>query len=409
MNKPFQTLSAAKTFLSGLCGYSGIPLRFFEREIFEPLASFGAAHLSGIDLSGKEHRVFFEGGWSAPLLLNRGYELLGSLPVRFGEQNFLLLAGPVFLSRPRPEEESETLRFFSPLSGATLSRAAEATPLLQIGQFASFLALLSTTLCETSFSVSELLQKNEITDAENAIPRALSDSIFEQRENAYDHTSYAEELLLLDIIRAGDVDALHRVTETALTQNPFRLSDDPLRQAVYGFVSSLTLITRSAIGGGLNEELAFNLCEVYIRRADRCRTALEVTSLLYTAASDFTKRVQETRSQKGYSGHVTLCIDYIFRHLHTVITLDDLAAEMGLSPAYLSVLFKKETGLPLADFIQVQRIEEAKSLLRFSEYRISEIGAHLSFSSQSYFTSVFRKHTGMTPKKYREIYYRRSW
>ena len=60
------------------------------------------------------------------------------------------------------------------------------------------------------------------------------------------------------------------------------------------------------------------------------------------------------------------------------------------------------------EFIQAQRIEEAKNLLRFSERRIAEISSHLAFSTQSYFTSVFRRHTGMTPKQYRELYSRKN-
>ena len=95
--------------------------------------------------------------------------------------------------------------------------------------------------------------------------------------------------------------------------------------------------------------------------------------------------------------------------LYTSVSLEALSRETGLSPAYLSVLFKKETGMPLADFIQLQRVEEAKNLLRFSDYQISEISSFLAFSSQSYFTSVFKRHTGMTPKQYSELYFRKNW
>ena len=242
-----------------------------------------------------------------------------------------------------------------------------------------------------------------------SISRALSDSVFRQRESAANHTSYAQELLLLNTIKSGDMEGVEYLSGSILPQDNFHLSDDPLRQAIYQFVSSITMITRFAVEGGLDEELAFNMCEVYIRRVDQCKTSLEVTSLLYTAATDFTTRIRDARNKNSYSGHIVLCIDYIFRHFRYVITLDELAEETGLSAAYLSVLFKKETGVPLADFIQLQRVEEAKNLLRFSEYRIAEISSYLAFSSQSYFTSVFRKHTGMTPKKYRETYYRKNW
>jgi AraC-like DNA-binding protein len=48
-------------------------------------------------------------------------------------------------------------------------------------------------------------------------------------------------------------------------------------------------------------------------------------------------------------------------------------------------------------------------MLKFSEYTPLDIGNYLNFSSHSHFISCFRKHTGMTPKQYRENYFRMTW
>ena len=66
--------------------------------------------------------------------------------------------------------------------------------------------------------------------------------------------------------------------------------------------------------------------------------------------------------------------------------------------------FKKETGYEVGAFITKCKIDEAKSLLRFTDRSISEISSYLAFSSQPYFQTVFRKVTGMTPLQYRNSF-----
>ncbi len=57
---------------------------------------------------------------------------------------------------------------------------------------------------------------------------------------------------------------------------------------------------------------------------------------------------------------------------------------------YLSILFKKEVGISLSEYIQRERIEEAKKLLTFTTYSLSDICASLNFTDQSYFTKIFK-------------------
>jgi AraC-like DNA-binding protein len=81
-----------------------------------------------------------------------------------------------------------------------------------------------------------------------------------------------------------------------------------------------------------------------------------------------------------------------------------LAEEVNLSPKYLSDLFRRETGQTVLSYIQEQKIREAKFLLRHTEDSLGEISHRLNFSSQSYFTAVFRKTTNLTPRQYRALH-----
>lgn len=81
---------------------------------------------------------------------------------------------------------------------------------------------------------------------------------------------------------------------------------------------------------------------------------------------------------------------------------EDVAKHVFFNEDYLGRIFKKETGLSLSEYILTQRIERAKSLLLGSESSISEIALQCGYSNFSYFSTLFRKHTGLSPTDFRE-------
>ena len=85
-----------------------------------------------------------------------------------------------------------------------------------------------------------------------------------------------------------------------------------------------------------------------------------------------------------------------------------LAEHVGLTPSYLSALFKKKTGLSVSDYIMKKKIETAENMLRYTESSYSEIAATLSFSSQSHFIKAMKAQTGMTPRQYRNHFYKKD-
>ncbi len=94
-------------------------------------------------------------------------------------------------------------------------------------------------------------------------------------------------------------------------------------------------------------------------------------------------------------------IEYINDNLEKDLTLAEIAASVGMSPYHFARAFKQATGLPPHQYLIKRRIEKAKSLLRQTHLAIAEIAYHVGFASQSHFTTLFRKHTGTTPKAYR--------
>ncbi|WP_050698738.1 response regulator [Anaeromassilibacillus senegalensis] len=91
----------------------------------------------------------------------------------------------------------------------------------------------------------------------------------------------------------------------------------------------------------------------------------------------------------------------ISQRLGEPLTREGLAGEVFLNPDYLGRLFKKETGTSINDYLVGARLQEAKRLLRQTEYSIGEIASRVGYSNFSYFSKLFKTETGYTPNEYR--------
>lgn len=93
-------------------------------------------------------------------------------------------------------------------------------------------------------------------------------------------------------------------------------------------------------------------------------------------------------------------IQYIKNNIGNKMTVEEVAASVGLSQYYFMREFKHYTGCTLTNYIKILRCEYAKELLMSRKYKIKEISALCGFENESYFTSVFKSHTGVCPSEY---------
>lgn len=142
---------------------------------------------------------------------------------------------------------------------------------------------------------------------------------------------------------------------------------------------------------------------------DKLNTIAEIVSLHNTMCFDFCNKMNIIKKSQILSKPVVLCMDYIYSHIHSRITIKQLAEHTNLSESYLSKLFCKEIGMPVSTYIALQKIEKAKNMLSYSDYSLADIANYLSFSSQSHFIQVFSKYVGVTPHKYRDKHFRNQW
>lgn len=214
--------------------------------------------------------------------------------------------------------------------------------------------------------------------------------------------SYTLEQKYLNMIGSGNVDALmHHISNNTLLI-PGVLADTPVRHNKNSFIINIALVSRCAIQNGLDVDTAFQLCEAYINQIERAQSVDAMYNLSYNAFIDYAKRIFKSQIPNGISPMIYKCIQFVGNSVNAPVTVADVAEHIGKSKVYLSTKFKSELGFSLNHYITRRKIEEAKSLLCFTDKPISEISSYLCFSSQSYFQNVFKKVTKLTPQKYRE-------
>ena len=238
--------------------------------------------------------------------------------------------------------------------------------------------------------------------------RQLAYLAYVNRENDFRHHGYDEEMKQYLMMQAGDPGAVEESRRMMRRDTATALSADPLRNMQYLFVANITLTTRFAIEGGMDDETAYNTSDMYIRKLDQCRTAEDVLELHREMFGFFTAKMAAVKKETVYTRAVAESISYIESNLHMPLRIDEVAEHVNLSAGYLSVLFRRETGTAFSDYVLTRRIETAQNMLRYSDYSSTEISEILAFSSQSYFIRCFRKRVGVTPSEYRRRYYARG-
>jgi two-component system response regulator YesN len=161
------------------------------------------------------------------------------------------------------------------------------------------------------------------------------------------------------------------------------------------------LLSRAALAGGAESEKIFGMNYRYISEINKFKNVDELCFWLTEIMNKFMNNMFRFNEVK----HVDViykAADYIRRNYMKKISLDDVAEHVYLSPSYFSKIFKNEMNCNFSVYLNNVRIEHSKKLLISDKVKLVDVAGLVGFEDQSYFSKVFKKLTGGTPKKFRE-------
>ena len=269
-------------------------------------------------------------------------------------------------------------------------------------QFARYLAFLHQCLNGKVVEPNEIFLENEADSHARKVRQVNNMADNQEKENL--HNSYSFEQELYQYIKDGNTDKL-KIFLSSVQLSGMKegnMARSPLRNAKNLFIGTVTKVGMlAAIPGGVDIEQTYQLIDDYSRECEQLQSIDDIMHLEYIMMLDFCQRCGESQIPEGVSADVYRCMNYIRSHTNEPISIEDAAAHVNRSTSYMMKHFKSELGIHMGAYIMRCKLEEAKSLLTYSEKSLAEISSYLCFSSQSYFQNVFKKQYGMTPLQYR--------
>lgn len=282
-----------------------------------------------------------------------------------------------------------------------LAELLYAIPIISHPQFLRYLVFLHLCLNGKEAQVEDFYAEAQETTTKRET--SILDVAIDAKENEESRSSYAFEKELYHHIEHGDSKRLQSFLErTQEFPSEGKTAYTPLRHAKNQFIAlAAKVAVLAAIPGGVDEERAYQLTDLYMRECEQMQTIEEVHRLQYIMLMDFCDRVGAAKLPKGVSSEIYRCMTYIQSHTNMPIGVEDVAEEIHRSSSYLMRRFRAELGMSVGDYITKCKLEEACDLLVYGDRSLAEISAYLGYSSQSYFQNVFKKQFGLTPMQYR--------
>lgn len=297
------------------------------------------------------------------------------------------------------------------LIGSTLSREALTAKLMNL--FAGLQQLKTTYTCAWTLGLGRYISSfsdiNEtLSSAQHAIKYSIRDGTGKFYDGNKDCVIYeggltimtpSEQLALKRLIQEPDTDAIHNGILRLFQEKRDQINRYPV--FVYMLALQIISITLQTLREIMPvDRKTYELAQQIEKNVDDLATLDALIEHTISGAQSLCQRYQLFLSN-GKSQPLWLAITYIQEHYTENITLEELSRVTDRNPQYISSIFSKACGMPLKEYIASLRIEEAKRLLRTSSSPINMIALKTGYQDAKYFSRVFQKHTGQTPRDYR--------
>lgn len=239
-----------------------------------------------------------------------------------------------------------------------------------------------------------------------SISEAISKRYFQEIEtiNRYDGVEkiFEIEAQLLREIYQLETDAAKESLKSLLDLLSKRAGKNFFKAIRHYFVILSSVVTRRLIENQapLKKAFAFNTAcvEMIDERMNDAQFLQFADDLI-----EFYIYVISERKQPSYKHQtVNKVIMFIDDEVETDLSVEDIAQHFAISTSHLSRIFKEHVGITLVEYLNVRRVEESQYYLRHTNKSISDISEQFHFCNQSYYTRIFKKYVGLTPKHFRD-------
>ncbi len=284
-------------------------------------------------------------------------------------------------------------------------------PLLNVDYIKKRISFIHGLLFEEYFDSQELFEGDWPEEKSEGLHASLSEYILENAEREREHFSFQREQEFFEYLLNNKIDIEEVFQKAPGELDDFRdlygrqglIAESQKKSIEYSAVIFIALLTRHVITAGVSETEAYRLSDVSLQELSRAEDIIDIERICRNSIWQFISMAREYReTDKGESAYIVQSKDYIAKHIFEKISLQDIADEVGVHPAYLSRLFSEQTGVGILHYILQEKIRISCNLLKYSGKPIAVIAEYVNLSPQSYFSKVFKKVMDETPAQYRK-------
>ena len=301
------------------------------------------------------------------------------------EEEFTELIGGLreFLAGVIPDKEKDNIHYFGGI-GNTVQRLRDVRQ--------SFL------LANRVFAARFFTELNQVI-TEDAL-RTVQETEKESEDLKDINISNMDRKLLEDFLKVGEVEEAEPFLDTYFEKIGLK-NHSSLIFRQYLMVDMFFCVSRflEKLGEGSQEIIdKFGDVEKIQAKVHSTSQMCEYTKELFKEAL----KLRDSISQNKYSRLLDEAKEYVKKnYANNEITLNMVASHVGISPSYFSTIFRQETGKSFTEYLTEIRMEKAKELLRCTSKKTGEISFDIGYKDSHYFSYIFKKTQGVTPKEYR--------
>lgn len=323
-----------------------------------------------------------------------------------GEKDSLLLIGPYLsedLTHEDVMEKGETLQV-APGRIGELERYYGSIPVVpEHSKLFVMLDVLAEQIWGGSENVTHINLEQEY---QGPVSPLVSEQTGDSPERAiwnmqFMEKRYAYENEIMQAVAKGQIHKTERLLEgfSALTYET--RNTDPVRNLKNYSIIMNTLLRKAAEQGGVHPVYLDSVSSDFAKKIENLKHEEEILALMKEMFRSYCRLVRK-HSIRQYSPPVQKAITYIDSDLTADLSLSALASIQNVSAGYLSALFKQETGQTLTEHVNQKRIKHAMQLLKTTQLQVQTIAQYCGIVDVHYFSKMFKKYVGKTPKEYRE-------
>jgi AraC-like DNA-binding protein len=218
--------------------------------------------------------------------------------------------------------------------------------------------------------------------------------------NAQPEYPLDKEQKMLEALREGDTEKGKKTLNEILAAL-FLASSNNFGYIQYRSIELAILLSRIGINSGFSLKTLLESDSRNLSAIQKAKNIEEIAVVLGRIVDDLAGQVHCYQKMQ-HASSLRKAERYIQENFSRKISLEEIAGVSGFSAPYFSTIFKRETGENLSTYLSRLRVEKASALLVSTNLPLNTIANTCGFEDQSWFSKIFKTHTGMSPRRYRK-------